>query len=188
MHYSHKKNTFAPTNTQHTMINIRTATPDDAEALLAIYAPYVVKTGITFELEPPTVEEFRQRITNTLKKFPYLVATTDDGEILGYCYAGTLRTRPAYNHCVEMSIYIREDSHGKGIGKALYTEIEKRLKAMGKINLYASITWVDDENCHLNHLSPKFHEHMGYKKVGHFHRCGYKFGEWFDMIWMEKFI
>lgn len=170
------------------MISIRNASPDDAAALLAIYAPYVVKTGITFELEPPTVEEFRQRISNTLKKFPYLVATDESGDILGYCYAGTLRTRPAYNHCVEMSIYIREDARRGGIGKALYTEIEKRLKAMGIINLYASITWIPEENHHLNHQSPKFHEHMGYKKVGHFHRCGYKFGEWFDMIWMEKMI
>lgn len=170
------------------MVSIRPATPDDAAALLAIYAPYVEKTGITFELEVPEVEEFRRRIVHTLEKFPYLVATGDDGRPVGYAYAGTLRPRPAYNHCVEVSIYIREDMRHGGIGTALYAELERRLREMGIRNLYASITWVEGPNSHLTRQSPAFHEKMGYRKVGHFHRCGYKFGEWFDMIWMEKFL
>lgn len=170
------------------MIRIRTATPDDAAALLAIYAPYVENTGVTFELEVPSVETFRGRIEHTLEKFPYLVATDDDGSPVGYAYAGILRPRPAYNHCVEVSIYIREDMRRGGIGSILYTELEKRLQNMGIKNLYASITWTESDNSHLTRQSPSFHEKMGYRKVGHFHRCGYKFGEWFDMIWMEKFI
>lgn len=170
------------------MIEIRSATAADAAALLAIYAPYVEKTGITFELEVPPVDDFRHRIVKTLERFPYLVATDERGDIVGYSYAGTLRPRPAYNHCVEVSIYIREDCRRGGVGTALYGELERRLKAMGIVNLYASITWVEGENCHLTRQSPLFHEKMGYVKVGHFHRCGYKFGEWFDMIWMEKFI
>jgi L-amino acid N-acyltransferase YncA len=170
------------------MTNIRTATPDDAAALLAIYAPYVKNTGITFELEVPTVGDFRQRIVNTLKMFPYLVAVDEAGKAIGYCYAGKLRPRPAYNHCVEVSIYIDKDAHHRGIGTALYTELERRLKAMNIINLYASVTWTDVPNSHLTRQSKMFHERMGYNKVGHFHHCGNKFGEWFDMIWMEKFI
>lgn len=84
-------------------IKIRMATPDDAEQLLAIYAPYVEQTAITFEYDVPSVEEFRHRIEKTLEKFPYLVAE-HDGQIVGYTYASTFRVRPAYNHCVEMSI------------------------------------------------------------------------------------
>lgn len=170
------------------MTEIRNATPDDAPALLGIYAPYVEKTGITFELEAPTVEVFRQRIAKTLEKFPYLAAVDVDGTIVGYSYASTLRPRPAYNHCAEVSIYIREDARRRGIGTALYAELERRLRAMGIINLYASITWVEGHNSHLTRQSPLFHERMGYRKVGHFHRCGNKFGEWFDMIWMEKIL
>lgn len=188
MAVSRKKNNFAVTKRLRQMTEIRNATPDDAPALLGIYAPYVEKTGITFELEPPTVEVFRQRIAKTLEKFPYLAAVDDDGIIVGYSYASTLRPRPAYNHCAEVSIYIREDARRRGIGTALYAELERRLRAMGIINLYASITWVEGTNSHLTRQSPLFHERMGYTKVGHFHRCGNKFGEWFDMIWMEKIL
>ena len=99
------------------MIVIRSATAADASALLAIYAPYVEKTGITFELEVPSVDDFRHRIVKTLERFPYLVATDESGDIIGYSYAGTLRPRPAYNHCVEVSIYIREDCRRGGIGR-----------------------------------------------------------------------
>lgn len=168
-------------------ITIRTAMPDDAEQLLAIYAPYVEQTAITFEYDVPSVEEFRHRIETIQKKFPYLVAE-HDGRIVGYTYANTFRVRPAYHHCVEMSIYITKDAHQQGIGKKLYEELESRLKHMGFINLNASITWIEEENNHLTHQSVSFHEKMGYTKVAHFHRCGYKFGEWYDMVWMEKLL
>lgn len=169
------------------MITIRTATPDDAKELLAIYAPYVTETAITFEYVPPTVEEFRERITNTLKKFPYLVAE-EDGIILGYTYASTFRVRPAFNHCVEMSIYIDKNQRRKGVGRLLYKEIEDHLRKLGKLNLNASIATVDFPDDNLTPDSERFHETFGYKKVGHFHKCGYKFGKWYDMIWMEKMI
>lgn len=168
-------------------ITIRTAIPDDAEQLLAIYAPYVEQTAITFEYDVPSVEEFRHRIEKSLEKFPYLVAE-HNGQIVGYTYASTFRVRPAYNHCVEMSIYIAQDAHRRAIGTRLYEELESRLRDSGFINLNASVTWVEKENNHLTHQSISFHEKMGYKKVAHFHRCGYKFGEWYDMVWMEKLL
>lgn len=74
-------------------ITIRTATPDDAAALLAIYAPYVTKTAITFEYEVPSEEEFRRRIQTTLEAYPYLVAKRG-GKIIGYVYASAFHTRP----------------------------------------------------------------------------------------------
>ena len=174
-------------NTKDKEVRIRTAVPEDAETLVKIYAPYVMETAITFEYEVPSVEEFRGRIEKVLKKYPYLVAETADG-IMGYAYAGVFKDRRAYDHCVETSIYVSKDAHGKGIGRTLYEALEAELQARGFININACISWIDEPNKHLTHQSPKFHEKLGYKKNAHFHRCGYKFGEWFDMIWMEKLL
>ena len=168
-------------------MNIRSATPQDAEAILAIYAPYIEQTAITFEYDVPSVEEFRRRIVHTLEHYPYLVC--EEGcKILGYAYAEVFKARAAYSRCVETSIYVKMDQHGKGIGKLLYESLEAELKQMGILNLNACITWLDTPNQYLTHQSPEFHEHLGYKRVAHFHQCGYKFGHWFDMIWMEKMI
>ena len=173
-------------------VTIRPATPADAEALLAIYAPYVEHTAITFEYDVPSVDEFRQRIINTLQLYPYLVAekTTDTSypEILGYAYAGPLHARAAYAWSVETSIYVKETERRSGVGKILYAALEKALKAQNVTNVNACIAspQVDDE--YLNHNSIQFHEHLGYSMVGEFHKCAYKFGRWYNMVWMEKMI
>lgn len=169
------------------MIDIRSATVEDAEAILQIYAPYVLNSGITFEYDVPTLDDFRNRIATTLAKYPYLVAIADN-KIVGYAYAGVFKARAAYNHCVETSIYVEMNQRGKGIGKALYAKLEDLLKQQGILNVNACITWLEEENQYVTHQSPDFHAHLGYKRVAHFHQCGYKFGQWFDMIWMEKMI
>lgn len=163
------------------MVTIREACPDDAKELLAIYKPYVEKTAISFEYEVPSEEEFRSRITNTLKKYPYLLAVDEDGLILGYAYASAFKTRKAYDWSVETSIYIREGRHGEGIGKQLYEQLEHILRQQGILNMCACIAYPHPE-------SERFHEKLGYQTVAHFHKSGFKFGEWYDMIWMEKFI
>lgn len=168
-------------------IQIRVATLADAAELLAIYAPYVEETAITFEYEVPTPEEFQRRMEHTLEKYPYLVAVYQ-GEIMGYVYAGTFKGRPAYDWCVETSIYIKKDCKRMGIGAKLYEELEKTLKKQNILNLNASIAYAAEEEPHLNHDSVRFHEKMGYRMVGTFHKCGYKYGRWYDMLWMEKFI
>lgn len=168
-------------------IIIRSATVADAEELVKIYAPYVEKTAITFEYTVPSAEEFRVRIETTLKRYPYLVAV-QDGAIVGYAYAGSFKARAAYNHCVETSIYVQQERQGKGIGKKLYEALEMRLKEQGILNVNACISWTDVPNRYLSHQSPDFHAHLGYTRCAHFHQCGYKFGQWFDMIWMEKMI
>jgi phosphinothricin acetyltransferase len=169
------------------MITVRTASPEDASEILNIYAPYVENTAITFEYDVPDLNEFRQRIVNTLKKYPYIVAV-EDGKIVGYSYAGTFKARAAYDRSVETSIYIKTDERGKGIGKTLYNELESRLKEQGILNLNACISWIDTPDEYLTHQSPEFHARLGYTRCAHFHKCGYKFGKWFDMIWMEKMI
>lgn len=164
---------------------IRIAEEADAEKLLEIYAPYVEKTAITFEYTVPSLEEFRDRIRETLKKYPYLAAEKD-GEILGYAYTGAFGKRAAYNWAAETSIYLKENRRHMGIGKQLYTALEKISKAQNILNLNACIGYPEKEDSHLTKNSFQFHEHMGYRLAGEFHQCGYKFETWYNMVWMEK--
>ena len=168
-------------------LQIRVATKEDAEALLAIYAPYVEKTAITFEYEVPSIEEFRCRIQETLKKYPYLVAEKN-GKIVGYAYAGAFHARPAYDWAMETSIYVSELQKGEGIGKALYKALEEQLSRQHILNLNACIAYPETEDEHLNKDSVRFHTHLGYRMVGEFYQCGYKFERWYNMVWMEKHI
>ncbi len=168
-------------------IRIRTAKIEDARELLEIYAPYVENTAITFEYDVPSPEEFQQRIRRTLKKYPFLVAE-QEGEPAGYVYAGPLKERAAYNWAVETTIYIRQDKRGEGIGKILYETLEAVLKEQGILNLYACIAYPEQEDEYLTKDSVKFHEHLGYKIIGKFQNCGYKFHKWYHMVWMEKEI
>lgn len=159
---------------------LREASPEDAAALLSIYSPYVIDTSITFEYEIPSVEEFSQRISNTLKRYPYLVAEIDDG-IAGYAYASAFHTRAAYGWCAETSIYLNQSMRGLGIGTLLYQKLEEILKMQHILNLNACIAYPNPE-------SIAFHKKLGYQLTAHFHHCGFKLNSWHDMIWMEKML
>lgn len=166
---------------------IRTARLEDAQKLLEIYAPYVEETAVTFEYDVPTVEEFRGRMERTLNKYPYLVAECE-GEPVGYAYAGDFHSRAAYAWGVEVSIYVKSDMRRSGIGRALYAELERILKLQNILNLNACIAYPETEDAHLTKDSVRFHERLGYQMVGEFHKCGYKFQNWYNMVWMEKHI
>lgn len=168
-------------------IVIREATPEDTAALLYIYAPYIQKTAITFEYEVPSVEEFRERIKEIQKKYPYLIAELN-GEIVGYAYAGAFHKRAAYDWCVETSIYVKQDEKRNGVGRELYQVLEDCLQAQGITNLYACIACPEREDEYLTKDSIRFHEKMGYQEIGMFHNCGYKFERWYHMVWMEKML
>jgi len=161
-------------------IIIRTATEADAASLLEIYRPYVEETFISFEFLAPTVDEFAGRIRSIGAVYPYLVAE-QEGCILGYAYAAPFKERPAYNWAVETTIYLRRDRRRRGLGRALYEELERRLAAQGVLNMNACIAWPHPE-------SVDFHAAMGFRMVGRFEKCGYKLGGWRDMVWMEKHI
>ena len=166
---------------------IRIAGPEDAERLVEIYAPYVRETAITFEYEVPSAAEFRRRIEQTLEKYPYLVAERD-GKIAGYAYARALNERPAADWAVETAIYVERGSRKTGMGRALYEALEKELLGQNIINLNACIACPEVEDEYLTCNSIRFHEHMGYRLVGKFHQCGYKFGRWYHLVWMEKHL
>ena len=166
---------------------IRAATPDDAGELLAIYTPYVTNTAISFECEAPELSEFQKRIENTLKRYPYLLAESA-GEILGYAYTGPFVGRAAYDWAAETTIYLKENKKRMGIGRALYEALEKVSRAQNILNLNACIGYPEAEDEYLTGNSVQFHAHMGYRMVGEFHKCGYKFGRWYNMVWMEKIL
>lgn len=166
---------------------IRVAEPADAEALLALYAPYVRETAITFEWDVPSCEAFCARIERTLEKYPYLVAETG-GRIVGYTYAGAFHERMAYDWAVETAIYVARDGTHRGVGRQLYTALESALAYQNIQNLNACIAYPAQDDAYLTRNSAAFHAHMGYRMVGEFHKCGYKFGRWYDMVWMEKSI
>ena len=168
-------------------MNIRSATPDDASAILGIYSYYVERTAISFEYDVPSVEEFRERIENTLKRYPYLVLEDND-VIRGYAYAGVFKDRAAYDRSCEVTIYVDRNFKGKGYGRALYEALEDALCQTEITNLYACIGDPVEEDEYLTRDSEYFHQHMGYTKIGEFHKCGYKFDRWYNMIWMEKII
>ena len=168
-------------------MQIRVAEEKDAATLLEIYSYYVEKTAITFEYETPSIEEFTQRIHDIKVKYPYIVAE-EKGEILGYAYGSAFHPRAAYGWCAEMSVYVRHDRRGSGAGGRLYRALESLLAEMGILNLNACIAVAPKDDEYLTSASVDFHKHFGYKRVGEFHRCGYKFNRWYNMVWMEKFI
>lgn len=168
-------------------IHIRIATATDAKELLDIYAPYVEETAISFEYDVPSLDEFRSRITNTLQKYPYLVAEKD-GEILGYAYTHAFVGRAAYDWSAETTIYLKNGKTKMGVGRMLYDVLERISREQNVLNLNACIGYPDTEDEHLTMNSVHFHEHMGYRMVGTFHNSGYKFGTWYHMVWMEKII
>ena len=156
-------------------MKIRIAAEKDAEQLLEIYAPYVERTAVTFEYDVPSVTEFRQRIAHVLERYPWIVAERD-GEIAGYAYASAFKERAAYGWAVETTIYVREECRRTGIGRELYLALERILAEQNILNANACIAYPECEDEYLTKDSVRFHERMGYRLVGQFHKCGYKCG------------
>ena len=169
------------------MIVIRNAKTEDVNRLLEIYDYYVRNTAITFDYETPSPEVFAGRMEHTMRSYPYLVIEKD-GRIEGYAYAGIFKDRAAYDRSCELTIYLDKDARRQGLGRLLYAELEERLREKGILNLYACIGYPVTEDEYLTKNSEEFHKHLGFVTVGRFHQCGYKFGRWYDMIWMEKMI
>ena len=159
---------------------IRDARPEDAADLLAIYAPFVTDTTVSFELEVPSLEEFTRRIERTSARYAYLVAEdAETGEVAGYAYNSSFRSRPAYDFASEISIYLAPAHQRHGLGSQLLDELERRMREQSMRMSEACIT--SD-----NAGSIAFHERHGYRICGEHHTCGYKLGQWLSVTWMEK--
>lgn len=169
-----------------TDVFIRLAKKEDIASIVEIYAPYVLNTAITFEYAVPSLAEFQNRYETILQKYPFLVAVAS-GEVVGYAYAGSFIDRQAYDWTAELSIYIKNTLHQKGIGKKLYAELEKILHLQNVQICYACIAYSSLENDpFINNTSIFFHQKLGFAKIGDFMQCGYKFNRWYSMCFMEK--
>jgi phosphinothricin acetyltransferase len=161
-------------------MNIRQAKPTDAAPLLEIYRPVVENTVASFELIPPTVDEFADRISSSIQRHEWLVMEDAD-RLAGYAYATPHRAREAYKHSVETSVYIHAEYRGKGLGKKLYEALFVSLGSHDFHNAYAGITLP-------NAASVALHKALGFESVGIFREIGFKHGDWHDVSWWQRKI
>lgn len=159
-------------------MSIRIAKEADVPQILAIYAPYILNTTVSFEYEVPSLEDFTRRFRAITAQFPWLV-WEEHGKILGYAYGSAPFDRAAYSWCAEPSIYLAPEAHRQGIGRQLYGALEKLLEQQGYQILYAIVTSE-------NRPSLAFHESLGYCQVAVFPDCGFKHGRYIGTVWLEK--
>ncbi|MEU0790093.1 N-acetyltransferase family protein [Amycolatopsis sp. NPDC005961] len=154
---------------------IRDATPDDATACLAIYAPYVTETVISFEDEPPSVAEMARRITDAHAWF----VLESEGRVAGFAYARPFAERAAYRWSCETSIYLERGRRRTGAGRALYETLFDRLRDKGFCRAFAGMTLPNDASAGL-------HRALGFEPAGVYRRVGWKHGAWRDVAWVQK--
>jgi phosphinothricin acetyltransferase len=159
-------------------LTIDFATADDAEQIEAIYAPCVRDTFISFELEPPSASQIRERILKTTEKYPWLV-TRRGKEVLAYAYASQHRSRAAYEWSVDVGIYVLGSSRKLGVGRSLYQTLFQVLSLQGFYNAYAGIALP-------NPASVGLHQACGFRPVGVYENAGFKLGAWRDVGWWQR--
>jgi phosphinothricin acetyltransferase len=160
--------------------NIRMAKLEDVPAILSIYEPYILNTAITFEYETPSAEAFQKRMEAVQKQFPWLVYE-EEGKVVGYAYCSRFKERAAFDWDCECSVYIAEQAHRKGIATALYNQLFEMVQKLGYYNIYALITYSHGSSVSL-------HRKFGFNEVGVYKNTGYKMGQWWDLLVMEKRI
>jgi len=164
------------------MIQIRPSHDADVAALTAIYSHHVLHGTGTFETDPPGAADMAARRADVLSKnLPYLVAERD-GELLGFAYCNWFKPRPAYRFSAEDSIYLADGARGQGLGARLLAALSQAAEAVGVRKLIAVIG--DSANAG----SIGVHRAQGFSHVGVLKDCGWKFGEWRDVVLMEKVL
>lgn len=159
------------------MIAIRAARPEDAAAIAAIYAPYVLGGTVSFETDAPDTRAIRYRMTASDGFYPWLVATTgaaDGDAVLGYAYATKFRERPAYRYVVETSIYMAGSAQQRGTGRLLYEALIDTLRAQGFTQAIGVLSLPNDASITL-------HEAVGFRRAGVYREVGFKQGRWIDV-------
>jgi phosphinothricin acetyltransferase len=153
-------------------LEVRLARESDAAGVLSIYAPIVESTAISFELEPPSLDDVRRRIARG-SSWPFLVCAEDD-TTLGYAYAVPFRDRPAYRFTVESTVYVAQDARRRGVARGLYRSLLGCLELQGFARVIAGITLP-------NPASVALHERLGFRPCAHLERVGWKLGAWHDV-------
>jgi L-amino acid N-acyltransferase YncA len=159
---------------------IRPAGADDMPAVAAIFTPYVLDTVITFELQPLSVEDWheKQRDLEALG-WPFLVAIVDE-ELIGYAYVTPWRSKPAYRHTVENTIYLAPEHTGQGYGRYLLEELLTRARDADARQVIAVIADTGSP------ASVALHRRAGFENVGRLRDVGYKHGQWIDTVLMQS--
>jgi len=156
---------------------LRLAERADAAGVQAIYAPIVRDSAISFEIDPPSIEEMSRRVVSISERWPWLVCS-DDGEILGYVYGSRHRERGAYRWSVDVTAYVHARARRSGIGRALHSTLLALLRLQGYHRAHAAITLP-------NAGSVGLHESLGFTPIGVYPAVGYKFAEWHDVGWWQ---
>ena len=159
-------------------LEVRGAVLEDAAAIAAIYQPIVEQTIISLEEVAPDTDEIRRRIETTTASYPWIVACDGD-DILGYAYAGRHRERAGYRYSVDVSVYVEEYARRTGVGTTLYSRLFAMLEARNLHRAFAGITLP-------NPASIALHRRFGFSDVGVYREAGYKFGKWFDVMWLQR--
>jgi phosphinothricin acetyltransferase len=158
---------------------VRDAMAADAAACVAIYAPYVTGTAITFETEVPDVAAMAARIEKAQRAHAWLVLEDAEGTVVGYAYAGPFKERAAYRWSCEVSVYLAADRHRRGGGRRLYEALLERLVARGYRMAAAGMT-------RPNEPSARLHAALGFEPVGTYRDIGWKFGRPHDVTWVQR--
>jgi phosphinothricin acetyltransferase len=156
---------------------IRSVLTSDAAAIAEIYNYYIVNTTTSFETEPLSVDDMRQRIASISDRFPYFVWVAD-GRVVAYCYAHEWKERAAYSHTWETTVYIDAAYQGQGIGRKLMMALIAECRTRGAYVMVACIT--AENSC-----SIRFHQKLGFAAVSHFIGVGEKFGRRLDVVDMQ---
>jgi len=158
------------------MIGVRAATPEDAGAIAAIYAPHVLAGTVSFETEAPDARAMRTRMASSQGLYPWMVATNgaETGGVLGYAYATRFSEREAYRWAVETTIYIADVAQRQGVGRLLYEALIDTLRAQGFTQAIGRIALPNNQSIGL-------HESVGFRRAGVFREIGYKQGQWIDV-------
>lgn len=156
---------------------VRSASPTDAVACVAIYRPYVENTAISWEIDVPSIDEMASRIASAQEAHEWLVLEHDD-QVIAFAYGHPVNRVPSHQWSVETGIYVGGDQHRGGRGRTLYAEVLRRLAERGYRRAFAGITQP-------NQASNNFHRSFGFQDAGLHRRVLWKHGSWHDVAWMQ---
>lgn len=162
-------------------MNIRAATVDDSQAIAAIYNHYIKHSIATFEHLVINANQINERLNKVQAANLSWLVVEEGGEILGYAYACPWRERFAYRFSVEVTVYLKPQASGRGLGHLLYQQL---FTLLADKNIHAIMAGISLPN----EASAKLHEKMGMKKVAHFSEVGYKFDQWIDVGYWQKVL
>ncbi len=162
-------------------VTIRPALESDLPDIATIYAHEVENSIVTFDLEPPTLSYWREKLAGNHEGDHLLVAVDSDGDVAGYAYSWSYRPRPAYSLTRETSIYLDPSVRGKGVGRRLYPAL---LDTMAGSGVHTAVALVAQPNPG----SVKLHKAVGFEHVGTMREVGYKFDQWIDVEWYQKML